>query len=202
MDEFVSLCHEAGIETLKTLTQIKEKWRSVFDKYKAVNDNNNRTGRDRKTFEFYDDIDEFMSTSDKVNPRFIKETKLSCKDTESDNEDQDSSGNADAATVSNRKADAEVVGDEDSASNKRRNKKSPDGQEKKKKKKSALDTSDTEDAILKMLDAQQEAMEKAQQNDERMLQALLKSQENAQQRHQEFTVAVLGKLGELFAPKK
>ena len=43
MDEFIQLCREAGIDTSKTLVQIKEKWRGVFDKYKNVCDNNNRT---------------------------------------------------------------------------------------------------------------------------------------------------------------
>ena len=76
MDEFIQLCRKAGIDTSKTLVQIKEKWRGVFDKYKNVCDNNNRTGRDRKTCEFYDDIDEFMASSDKVNPKFVKETNV------------------------------------------------------------------------------------------------------------------------------
>ena len=55
--------------THRTLVQIKEKWKGIFDKYKSVsanNNNNNKTERDRKTCEFYDDIDEFMASSDKV----------------------------------------------------------------------------------------------------------------------------------------
>ena len=55
MEDFLSSCSDAGIETEKTLSQVKEKRRS-FDKYKAVIDNNNKTGRDRRTFEFYDEI--------------------------------------------------------------------------------------------------------------------------------------------------
>ncbi|CAH3183585.1 unnamed protein product [Porites lobata] len=50
MEDFLSLCSDAGIETEKTLARVKEKWRSLFDKYKAVKDNNNKTGRDRRTF--------------------------------------------------------------------------------------------------------------------------------------------------------
>ena len=76
MDDFLSLCSDAGIESEKTLVEIKEKWRSLFDKFKAAKDHNNKTGRDRKLFEFYDDIDEFLSESDKVNPKFVKETKV------------------------------------------------------------------------------------------------------------------------------
>ena len=57
--------------THRTLVQIKGKWRGIFDKYKSVsaNNNNNKTARDRKTFEFYDNIDEFMASSVKVKPR-------------------------------------------------------------------------------------------------------------------------------------
>ena len=49
-------------------------------------DNYNRTGRERKTFKHYDDIDEFMATSDKVNQRFIKETTVP-KDDDLDDSD-------------------------------------------------------------------------------------------------------------------
>ena len=92
MDDFLSLCSDAGIESEKTLVQIKEKWRSLFDKFKAAKDHNNKTGRDRKTFEFYDDIDEFLSGSDKVNPKFVKETNVkpnvSRKNSNSGNSDE------------------------------------------------------------------------------------------------------------------
>ena len=52
MDEFIQLCRETGIDTSKILVQIKEKWKGIFDKYKSFSDNNNRTGRDRKTAKF------------------------------------------------------------------------------------------------------------------------------------------------------
>ena len=58
------------------MVQIKEKWRSLFDKFKAAKDHNNKTGSDRQTFEFCDDMDEFLSESDKVNPKFVKETRV------------------------------------------------------------------------------------------------------------------------------
>ena len=48
----------------------------MVGKYKAVKDNNNKTGRGRKTFEFYDEIDDFMSGSEKVNPKFVKEARV------------------------------------------------------------------------------------------------------------------------------
>ena len=52
------------------------------------------------------------------------------------------------------------------------------------------------------MEAQQAAIEKADEKDERMFEALLKSQSDSQQRHQEFTLSVLGKLGDIFSSKK
>ena len=46
-----------------------------------------RTGREWKTFKHYEDIDEFMASSDKVNPRFVKETKANKQDCSCDDTD-------------------------------------------------------------------------------------------------------------------
>ena len=70
------LCSDAGIDTDKNINQIKDKWRTIFDKYKEVVDHNNRTGNNSKSFEFYEDVDEFMATSHKVSPRYIKELQV------------------------------------------------------------------------------------------------------------------------------
>ena len=56
--------------------------------------------------------------------------------------------------------------------------------------------------ILDMMNAQQEAIKKSEENDKRVLEALLKSQSEAQRQHQEFVVSVLGKLGDIFASQK
>lgn len=61
---------------------------------------------------------------------------------------------------------------------------------------------DTEGTILDLMEAQQKAIAKADDKDERMFDALLKSQSDAQERHQEFTLSVLGKLGDIFSSKK
>ncbi|CAH3165782.1 unnamed protein product, partial [Porites lobata] len=72
--QFQSMCFDNGVESEKSLAQLKEKWRALLDKYKSVCDNNNRTGRERKTFKHYEDIDEFMASSDKVNQDFSDDT--------------------------------------------------------------------------------------------------------------------------------
>lgn len=71
-----------------------------------------------------------------------------------------------------------------------------------KKKKKRLSGNDMELAILDMMKSQQEAIQRSEDNDERVFEALLKSQAEAQQQHQEFVVSVLGKLGDIFASKK
>ena len=62
---------------------MKEKWRTLFEKYKAVCDNNSKTGWGRESFEFYDIIDEFTGCSDKVRPRFVRETAVRNADLQS-----------------------------------------------------------------------------------------------------------------------
>ena len=52
------------------------------------------------------------------------------------------------------------------------------------------------------MEAQQAAIERAEEKDERMFVALLKSQSDSQTRHLEFTLSILGKLGEIFSSKK
>merc|ERR1711973_336747 len=51
LSDFSSMCSDAGFESNKTLSQIKEKWRTIFEKYNVV-DHNNKTGNDPKTFHF------------------------------------------------------------------------------------------------------------------------------------------------------
>ena len=196
MEDFLSLCSDAGIETEKTLAQVKEKWRSLFDKYKAVKDNNNKTGRDRRTFEFYDEIDEFMSGSDKVNPKFVKETRV-MQVRPKDSPTSSDSGSSDAsATVTIADPTTAAVGE------KPNEKDDSPCRPKKKKKRASLEGKEAESTILNLMEAQQAAIEKADEKDERMFEALLKSQSDSQQRHQEFTLSVLGKLGEIFSSKK
>lgn len=57
-------------------------------------------------------------------------------------------------------------------------------------------------AILDMMKSQQESIQRSEENDKRVFEALLKSQTEPQRQHQEFVVTVLGKLGDIFASKK
>ena len=195
LKQFQSKCLGNGVESEKSLAQLKEKWRALLDKYKNVCDRNNRTGRERKTFTHYEDIDEFMASSDKVNPRFVKDTNYNSEDTD----DILSTGNQDcdnkpekrpATTAESESADAEKTG--------KTGQKEEKGPKKRKKR---LSGDDMELRILDMMKAQQEAI-KDKRRTTRVLEALLKSQSEAQRQHQEFVVSVFGKLGDIFASKK
>jgi len=189
MTDFVdTLRYEANIKTTKTLTQVKEKWRTLFDKYKLCADNNRSTGTDRKTFEFFEDIDEFMASSDKANPRNIQQTQVTRSNQPHEITEVNTALETNSTTLGT------------SAGDKRQAKASavPAGKTKTKRAK----INDTEEAILNLLTEQQEALKRSEEKDEKVLQALLKSQDDAQQRHQDFTLAVLGKLGDIFATKK
>ena len=73
---------------------------------------------------------------------------------------------------------------------------------KKKKKRASLEGKEAEGTILDLMKAQQAAIEKADEKDERMFEALLKSHSDSHQRHQQFTLSVLSKLREISSWKK
>ena len=210
--EFQALCRENDVETNKNANQVKEKWRTLFDRYKQVCDHNKQTGRDSKTFEFYDAIDEFMHESDKVNPKFVKQTAvLNLQNKESGElEDADGkSGDDSLDTKDNDKENAPVDGNDvakpevvtdvqSKCIGKRPAKKDQTEVASKKKKRSSTDGNETEAAILQMLENQQAAMERAEKQDQRHFEALMQYQNQAEERHNRFVCSVLGKLGELF----
>ena len=75
-DTFTEHCKAAGIGSSRSLTQIKEKWRALFERYKAIVDNSKKTGGGRESFEFIEIMDEFLGCSDKVRPKLVNQTQL------------------------------------------------------------------------------------------------------------------------------
>ena len=168
-----------GVDSEKSLVQLKEKWWA-----KSVCDNNNHTGREWKTFKHYEDIDEFMVSSDKVNP---------------DTDNILLTGNQDCGKKPEKRPATTSEGNSEVAE-----KTGKTGQQRGKdqKKKKRLSGDDMELAILNRMKSQQESIQRSKENDKRVFEALLKSQAEAQQQHQKFGVSMLGKLGDIFAPKK
>lgn len=138
-----------------------------------------------------------MSGSDKVNPKFVKEKRV-MQVMPKDSPTSSDSGSSDAsATVTIADSTTAAVGEKPDEKDD-----SPCQPKKKKKKRASLEGKEAESTTLNLMEAQQAAIEKADEKDERMFEALLKSQSDSQQRHQEFTLSVLGKLGEIFSSKK
>ena len=196
---FKECCEESNIQTEKSALQIKEKWRTLLDKYKEVSDHNKKSGRDRKTFAHFDDINEFMGSSDKINPKHIKQSSLSTqtqkeKATPSE-EDIDRSQKSDQ-TKDDAAADTQEA---DKAADQGR--KELGVEPPKKKRKRTMGPGDSDQAIIQLLEAQQAAIARSEEKDKEIFRALLKSQTEAQERHQEFVVSVLGKLGDIFCKK-
>ena len=49
MKQFQSMCFDNGVDSEKSLAQLKEKWRALLDNYKSVCDNNNQRSNTMKT---------------------------------------------------------------------------------------------------------------------------------------------------------
>ena len=92
-NQFQETCQEHGIESGKSLAQLKEKWKSLFDKYKAINDNGKATGRGRLILKFLEEMNLFLGFSEKVTPKFASETVIS-----DENADEEPSSNSRSAT--------------------------------------------------------------------------------------------------------
>ena len=66
-DQFQETCQEPVLNLSgKSLAQLTEKWKSLFDKHKAINDNDKATGRGRLTFEFFEEMDSFLGFSQEL----------------------------------------------------------------------------------------------------------------------------------------
>ena len=91
--------HHAILIQQRVPKQRKKNWDSIFQTFKKtqlsklkksgalawinikynkeVSDHNKKNARDRKTFAHFDDTNKFMGSSDKINPRHIKQSSLS-----------------------------------------------------------------------------------------------------------------------------
>ena len=201
--KFTKACEDYNITTGKSLGQLKEKWKTLFDKYKSINDNNKATGRGREKFEFFDAMDSFLGFSDKVNPRFVSETAIQ-RDISSGTESSPSPSASTSASCSSFEtgpdSDAETSAP-DPAKGKRKaaeNKQGEDAVAIRKKRGEKRRKSDEHGSLITLLKSQQEMMMKAEEQDRLAMQQLMKFEVEAEKRHQEFTLAALKELGNIF----
>lgn len=194
--DFKQACEEAAIQSEKSLAQAKEKWCMLFEKYKAICDNNSKAGHGRETFEFYEIIDEFMGCSDKVRPKYVRETNI---------------GNADdhcssPATIfeTNESPDLKNVDQQGAttvtpAASNKGNK--DNGTKKRKRKRGTAEGESEESELIKLIKAEQDAITRAEEKDERVMEPMFKFQAQSEKRHQQLLVSILGKIGDIFTSK-
>jgi len=90
-----------AIESVKTLTQLKEKWKSLVEKYKKIKDNNKATGRWRESFEFFKELDSLLGCQDKISPRYMCKTDICTDSPDKDSSTGESTSTSTSARSSN-----------------------------------------------------------------------------------------------------
>lgn len=110
--------------------QLKEKWKSLVEKYKKIKDNNKATKRGCESFKFFEELHSFLGCRDKISPRYMCETNI-C----TDSPDKDSStGESTSTSTSARSSNSDVEECEEADDEKSTQAKTPDGPPKKSRK--------------------------------------------------------------------
>ena len=180
------------------------KWRALFEKYKADSDSNSKTGQGRESFEFTEIMDKFLGCSDKVRPWFACETAVQHADVNSSAQEESASEMIESDNAENLNRHRSHRGDDKTApmamaaaSHKQQKASVIKGR---KRKSGAADLGDCEEEseIIKLLKAQQEAIMKSKEKYQKILEAVLKFQEDSDQCHQELLLSVFRKVGDTF----
>ena len=68
---------EQGISTFRTGVQCKAQMKYLEDEYKRVKDHNSRSGNNRETFGYFDEIDAVLGCKAKIAPKRVFERGFS-----------------------------------------------------------------------------------------------------------------------------
>ena len=68
-----TLLREQELTSIRTASQCKAKMKNLEDEYKRVKDHNNRSGNDRETFTYYEDLNEILGCRAKITPKTVVE---------------------------------------------------------------------------------------------------------------------------------
>ena len=71
-----SLLKDQGISRFRTGTQCKARIKYLQDEYKRVKDHNSRSGNNRETFEYYEEIDVVLGCKPNITPKSVLECGL------------------------------------------------------------------------------------------------------------------------------
>ena len=69
--ELNKLLREQGIASIRTGDQCKAKIKNLEDEYKGVKDHNNKSGNDRETFTYYEDLNEILGCRPKITSKSV-----------------------------------------------------------------------------------------------------------------------------------
>ena len=185
------------LESQKTLTQLKEKSKSLVEKYKKIKGNNKATGRAWL----------LLRVQGQDYPRYMGETDIF-----TDSPDRDSSTGESTSTSTCANSDGEEADDDKATkaktwedppkkavkhkAEKKREETGPNRRKMEKRKKT-----DERESMVELLQGQQEMMMKGEGWDRLAMQELMKFEMEAEKRHQDFTLAALKELGNIFNKK-
>ena len=82
------------ISSFRTGVHCKSRIKYLQDEYKRVKDHNSRSGNDRETFEYFEEIDEVLGCKPNIAPKRILECGLAADDTSAKTGDGEDSPNA------------------------------------------------------------------------------------------------------------
>ena len=168
----------------------------------SINNNNKATGRGREKFEFFDVMDSFLGFSDKVNPRFVSETAIQ-RDISSGTESSPSPSASTSASCSSIETGPDSDAETSAPDPVKESRKQPkiNGEDVvaiRKKRGEKCRKSDEHESLITLLKSQQEMILKAEEQDRLAMQQLMKFEVEAEKWHQEFTLAALKELGNIF----
>ena len=71
--ELNSLLREQELTSIRAAAQCKTKIKSLGDKYKRVKDHNSKSGNDRESFAYYEELNEILGCRAKISPKTVVE---------------------------------------------------------------------------------------------------------------------------------
>ena len=71
--ELNKLLREQGIASIRAGNQCKAKIKNLEDEYKRVKDHNNKSGNDRETFAYYEELNKILGCRPKITPNSVIE---------------------------------------------------------------------------------------------------------------------------------
>ena len=71
--ELNRILREQGLTTVRTVSQCKSKIKNLEDEYKRVKDHNSKSGNNRETFTYYEELNEILGCRPKIAPKTVIE---------------------------------------------------------------------------------------------------------------------------------